>query len=48
VQLRSPKLAVVGLGLILFAIVFTLDASGSAGVVALDIAVLGLALILAA
>jgi len=44
-ELRSPKLGVVGLGLMLFAIVFAQEASGSVGGVALVIAVVGLLLV---
>jgi len=47
-ELRSPKLAVVGLALLLFAIVFALEASGSAGGVALIIALVGLVLVVLA
>jgi hypothetical protein len=47
-ELRSPKLAAVGLALMLFAIVFAQEASGSAGGVALVIAVVGLLLVVSA
>jgi len=47
-ELRSPKLAVVGLALLLFAIVFGLEANGPAGGVALVIALVGLVLVILA
>jgi len=47
-ELRSPKLAVVGLALLLFAIVVGLEASGPAGGVALVIALVGLVLVILA
>lgn len=47
-QLRSPKLAVAGLALLLFAIVFAQEASGSVGGLALPIALVGVVLALMA
>jgi hypothetical protein len=47
-ELHSPRRAAVGLALLLFAIVFALEASGSAGVVALVIALVGLVLVVLA
>ncbi len=45
---RGGKLAVVGLALLLFAIVFGLEACGPAGGVALVIALVGLVLVILA
>lgn len=45
--MRSPKLAVVGIALILFAIVLAMESSGM-GIVVLAIALLGLILALVA
>lgn len=46
--LRSPKLAVVGIAVLLLGVIFAIESSGSAGVIAIVLGFLGLVLVLAA
>jgi hypothetical protein len=46
--LRSPKLAASGIALLLFGIILALESSGSAGVIALALGLIGLLLVLGA
>ena len=46
--IRSPKLAVAGLAILLFGIILALESSSGAGVLALGVGLLGLVLALMA
>jgi hypothetical protein len=46
--LRSPKLATVGIALLLLGVIFAIESSGSMGLIALALGLLGLVLVIAA